>query len=1153
MSGESSLSRSPASDRTFRRLSKNDIYQTTDQWRERTLQRLGDVSGRWTAWVEKDNVPTMPATRPRPPVKPTSDSLMTPFKQMIRERLYRQMLAAEGKADTTRKIEDIPMPSDYEAWVEYEELKSKYLVDSRDYERREKLVMETFPDENRKVFSALIDCISEASVHDLKRTPEGGKYFDEHDSYGFFKLAIQEHEYLPPTISSAAVARARDDFEGLRQKSEDTITEHANEFRRRLDTLLKVRGPDGGSPYMDFDLRDLLLNSLYKPAWSTWIASREANDNMPIGFEALVLALKKAETTMILKGATAMDVHMPSAHSTRSERHESPHPVPSSTCQSCGASFTPKRPTHTRCDGCQLEYSTKRRNDKKKSNKGTDSRKGKIKAKNIKKKAHATLVEGDDDEDSAYDSEEEAIANFTSFSCICSTKSTSEASDSLVYLDNCSNLNIIKDRALALNIRREAVTTRISGSIPGSLASNLSAEIGDLGRGCYDPTFSRNLVSEDAAIQAGYRIVRDSEKDKNYYLYKEGMSPLVFSANAEGTFSITASAMIQHFKDLYATVNATDVDRTKLVFTKRQRERADRYNFDHHHCLGHLHPDRVIKALRAGLITNVPYTEADVRNSLVIHGPCQICSRTKGTKHRQTGHYPVLPTSPGERLAGDLFSIMGILFSLITCRLIKLRCVTKLTNKGASEVTRAIGDAIGIWRGYGAHPTVLSWDQEPAVVSCAAEMWSKHSLRLEFVSPEGHERVAERDVRTVKEHVYANILSLNHAVDAEMVEGLVRDTVTLLNFMPNSETLEASPRSILDGERLNYERWSRVYAGQVAEFEIPYINQHKRGVRKEIGYVLGHQGDNPIVRLLPRGKRLVIRSGHIHVLHKSPAITQLIEQGITGAKRQHYNDLLAEIDDFYSDADPSESVHPPVAPDPLVPVAEGPSAPTAPTAPTDTLPEAPPVSPPYEAAPPALPIDDQPTAAEPPLAPSEPPALPAPSRAPPALLDDIPAAPPLRRSSRLGTTKPAGYYAKLNRGDSIADYTACHMRAEECARLYGPAPTLAAGLSEVTNMIGRGGALPQDFRLLSPRIIKEALPSFLFYKAKEELPVSEPPPAATSAASWQPVLSKRASKRSRRAKKVKLKGRWVGGDTVNVAQRFSQNVLPQLLGAPPTT
>ena len=72
-------------------------------------------------------------------------------------------------------------------------------------------------------------------MQDLKRTKEGGKYFEEADSFNFLQLAVKEHEYLSPAISSAAVARAKEDFANLRQKSEDSITEHVNESKRKLE------------------------------------------------------------------------------------------------------------------------------------------------------------------------------------------------------------------------------------------------------------------------------------------------------------------------------------------------------------------------------------------------------------------------------------------------------------------------------------------------------------------------------------------------------------------------------------------------------------------------------------------------------------------------------------------------------------------------------------------------------------------------------------------------------------------------------------------------------------------------------------------------------------------------------------------------------
>ena len=302
----------------------------------------------------------------------------------------------------------------------------------------------------------------------------------------------------------------------------------------------------------------------------------------------------------------------------------------------------------------------------------------------------ARAAHDDEDSYSSDDSEEDNYgAHYTSFCCTHATHS-SPVSEPLVYFDNCSNINVIRDEPLALALRREKTPTKITGSIPGKLHATHSADLGDLGRGVFNPDFSRNLLSEDAAVRAGYRIIRDSSTDNTYQLIKAPRPPLVFTLNPEGTFSIPVSTFMDHFKDLYATSNSTDIDRSNIIFTKRQRERAATYHQDHQHCLGHTHPDRIIAALRAGLLVNAPYTEADVRNAQIIYGPCPTCSRTKGTRHRQTGHYPALPSTPGEYLAGDLFMIMGILFSLITCRLIKLRCVTRLANKGASEVSRAI-------------------------------------------------------------------------------------------------------------------------------------------------------------------------------------------------------------------------------------------------------------------------------------------------------------------------------------------------------------------------------------------------------------------------------------------------------------------------------
>ena len=443
----------------FRRLSKNDILQTTDQWKERTIQKLGEVSGLWISWAMTNQVPKVPEVAPKPPTKPSSEAIMRSLKARLRKARYDKAASEDSKFAEEKKLEDVPEPDDIEVWEEYERIKVKYQKEARDYEGQEKLAVETFPVENKKVFSRLIDCISEASVQELKRTPEGAKFFEDGDSFNFMQLAMREHEYLSPAISSAAVARAKDEFETLRQKSEDTLTEHINEFKRRLQVYLKARGADQPSPYADFDLRDLLLRSLYQPTWGTWIEYRYANDNMPATYAQLIDALNKTETTKILRASSPVDPFQSSAHATLSRDTPPSSPGPT-RCGVCGTTFCPKKPQHTRCDRCQEEHSKQRKKERKKV-KDKEGKKAKSKPEKDKR-AHATHLEDESEEqDSEEDHDEQREG--TSFSCICSTRASSQG-DGLIYLDNCSNLNVIRDGVLALNVRKEKAQPESAGA-----------------------------------------------------------------------------------------------------------------------------------------------------------------------------------------------------------------------------------------------------------------------------------------------------------------------------------------------------------------------------------------------------------------------------------------------------------------------------------------------------------------------------------------------------------------------------------------------------------------------------------------------------------------------------------------------------------------
>ena len=80
----------------------------------------------------------------------------------------------------------------------------------------------------------------------------------------------------------------------------------------------------------------------------------------------------------------------------------------------------------------------------------------------------------------------------------------------------------------------------------------------------------------------------------------------------------------------------------------------------------------------------------------------------------------------------------------------------------------------------------------------------------------------------------------------------------------------------------------------------------------------------------------------------------------------------------------------------------------------------------------------------------------------------------------------------------------------------------------------RGAAIPQDYRKLSPREISEAVSSFMFFKAKDLLPSeqfsqSNDLTRGDSSTTWGTVKSKREKKSEAKMKRVKVRGRWVGG------------------------
>jgi hypothetical protein len=101
----------------------------------------------------------------------------------------------------------------------------------------------------------------------------------------------------------------------------------------------------------------------------------------------------------------------------------------------------------------------------------------------------------------------------------------------------------------------------------------------------------------------------------------------------------------------------------------------------------------------------------------------------------------------------------------------------------------------------------ISFYRALAVEAIKAELWSEHHVQLLQTPPD--EKLATHSQRT---HVCCDV-SLAYSLPQVAVESLFQDVIQLLNWFPNNETHQESPKSILTGERLDVSKWTRFKAG----------------------------------------------------------------------------------------------------------------------------------------------------------------------------------------------------------------------------------------------------------------------------------------------------------------------------------------------------
>lgn len=170
----------------------------------------------------------------------------------------------------------------------------------------------------------------------------------------------------------------------------------------------------------------------------------------------------------------------------------------------------------------------------------------------------------------------------------------------------------------------------------------------------------------------------------------------------------------------------------------------------------------------------------------------------------------------------------------------------RLESKQPAEILRAIKHLVEFHRmkmRERNEPEVLIYihtDSDSSIIKLAADK-SLRDLGVEHVhvAPNVHEKIAERNVQTIRDKLRTVLSWLCFILPVEFWPALFEDTIMMMNFTPNKATGGSTPQSLVDGKRIAVVHL-QVPFGTVALFHNP-DSGNSMEPRADVGFVIGHQ------------------------------------------------------------------------------------------------------------------------------------------------------------------------------------------------------------------------------------------------------------------------------------------------------------------------
>lgn len=388
-----------------------------------------------------------------------------------------------------------------------------------------------------------------------------------------------------------------------------------------------------------------------------------------------------------------------------------------------------------------------------------------------------------------------------------------------VLLDNQSTLDVFSNGDLLENIR-EGLGSMTIHCNAGSTRTTMIGDLPGYGTVWYNPDGVANILSVSRVIDRGYQVRYDSQVENRFLVVTPDGDEVAFKQSEQGLF----------YFDLVAggSIFVNTVAGNQSRYTKRQIARADLAR-SLQQTIGRPSTQDFIKILNDNLIPNCPVTANDVVIAEEIYGPDTGSLQGKTTR-RKVGHVSAriteVPQSIYEKfqdvtVCADVMFINGIPFLVTISRDIKFGTVEKIERPSSKCIVEAVEQVRRIYakRNFRVQTLLVDGQFESIRAKLAAL-----SINLNVTSRDEHVPEAERRIRTIKERVRAVLptLPFQHMPVRMLIE-LVYYANFWLNCFPASDGISStlSPRSIIDGTRIDYNRHCKLQFGQ-------YVHTHEQ-------------------------------------------------------------------------------------------------------------------------------------------------------------------------------------------------------------------------------------------------------------------------------------------------------------------------------------